>query len=225
MKKNNILWENTYNMDKKTISRKLPLLRDNLLQVVDQLNTNSSYDNVLFIFLLLTRFYGPLCLRELCQPDSMDLKTNWKVIKYLSVRVFANCFKFLLPSQKSDTYFEGNKVVILQTPHAADPYKYFVLYFNNRNRKFPSRRELWLTESGEQPTCAFFISKLRSFFLTSIAGQLMCAGGATFLAKSGIALHLIQAAGKWSSKAFHYYIWKSPILIHAMASCHSISTA
>ena len=55
----------------------------------------------------------------------------------------------------------------------------------------------------------FSLTQLCAFFLKSIGGQLMHAGGATALAEAGVALALIQAAGRWSSDTFSCYIWKN----------------
>jgi hypothetical protein len=66
---------------------------------------------------------------------------------------------------------------------------------------------------------------MRQFFPSSIAGQYMCAGGATALAEVGTAPHLIQAAGRWTSKMFNRYVQKNPFLFEALligrSSLHS----
>lgn len=179
----------------------------------------TDHDELLFIALLLTGFYGLLCLGELCQPDSIHLWDDCKTTKYLSTRIFHNRYKFLLPAHKTDAFFEGNKIVILKSAHQLDLHKWFTIYLQSRSKKFPLRRELWLTSAGKQPTQSFFISCLKRLFPSSIAGQSMRAGGVTFLAETGVAPHLIQVSGRWSSKTFQQYIRKNLILIHAMASC------
>jgi hypothetical protein len=60
------------------------------------------------------------------------------------------------------------------------------------------------------------MSRLRKFFPNEIAGQSLRSGGATSLAEAGADLATIQAAGRWSSKAFRIYIRKNPFLLHAI---------
>ena len=78
---------------------------------------------------------------------------------------------------------------------------------------------LFRLAAGTVPGRAFFISRLRQLFGNDVAGQSLRAGGATFLVARGVAPHLIQAAGRWSSGAFQIYIRKHPMLLnHLVAS-------
>ncbi len=79
---------------------------------------------------------------------------------------------------------------------------------------------LWLRANGNIPTRSFFIRKLHFFFDKEIGGQLMCAGGATFLAKKGTPPSLIQAHGCWSLDAFLIYIRKNPALLIDLITGH-----
>ena len=56
-----------------TVNRKTPLLHANLLFVIDSLVSNPSYDNILFVCLLLTGFYTLMHLGELVFPDKKNL--------------------------------------------------------------------------------------------------------------------------------------------------------
>jgi hypothetical protein len=71
----------------------------------------------------------------------------------------------------------------------------------------------WLKEDGSIPTRAWFLHRLCHFFPGNIAGQSLCAGGATALAKAGVPLHIIQAISAWSSDAFQIYIHCYPALL------------
>lgn len=118
------------------VNRKLPLSRDHLLQVINAANL-SIYDDLLFVALLLMGFYGLLRLGELCQPDNPLLRNNRKIVKYLSVRIFTTRFEFVLPTQKTDTYFEGNKVVILKTQSSSRPAQVFHTVFAPPKQEIP----------------------------------------------------------------------------------------
>jgi hypothetical protein len=65
-------------------------------------------------------------------------------------------------------------------------------------------------------THSWFIKKLWHFFLSDIAGQSMCAGGATSLAEAGVSPYIIQAMGCWAMDTFKIFIRKNPVLLQAM---------
>ena len=48
----------------------------------------------------------------------------------------------------------------------------------------------------------------------------MCASGVTALMEVGVALALIQAAGRWSSDTFNHYIQKNVFLFEALLISH-----
>ena len=125
---------------------------------------------------------------------------------------------------KADRFFEGNRLVILQTDTEADPFHRFVSYLHSRDSLFPALPHLWLREDGTPPTRAWFIKRLRLLFPADVSGHSLCAGGATALALTGVSNDLIQAAGCWSSQAFQGYIRKNPFLLHAPISGSSVES-
>jgi hypothetical protein len=76
-----------------------------------------------------------------------------------------------------------------------------------------------LKEDGTILTRAWFLHLLCRFFPGDVSGQSLCAEGATALAEAGIPPHIIQAIGRWSSKAFQIYICHHPTLL-ALLLCH-----
>ena len=54
------------------------------------------------------------------------------------------------------------------------------------------------------------------FFPSAIAGQSMCAGGATALAEAGVVPNLIQTVGGWTSETFNCYVHKNVFLFEAL---------
>lgn len=197
-------------------SRKRALTLDDIQLVIDRLSDSTSHNDTLFLAMLLTGFFALLRLGELTFPDDCHLQ-NWrKVSKRTSVSIMDDNYSFFLPAHKADKFFEGNKIVVMKRQIRHKPLLHFQSYLSSRDHLFPLASPLWLTEDGSVPTRSFFISHLRRFFSSDVAGQSMRAGGATFLAETGTPPSIIQAMGRWSSDAFLIYIRKSPAIIQAL---------
>ncbi|KIM81518.1 hypothetical protein PILCRDRAFT_787248, partial [Piloderma croceum F 1598] len=163
--------------------RKLPLTRNNLLEVFSSLGRSPSHDDLLFATQL---FVGTDCLMRLAEltwPDKVSLRDYRKVTMRHSVQHLDNAISFWLPGHKADQYFEGNRLFIRKT--SSEAYNLFKSYISSRDNCFRARPELWLRTNGTIPTRSWFIHRLRSFFPSSIGGQSMRASGATALAEAG----------------------------------------
>jgi hypothetical protein len=117
------------------------------------------------------------------------------VALHLSLEWLTNTFVFWLPAHNADTTFEGNHIIIKKIIGAPDPLPIMKSYITSRDRLFPLHAELWLLANGSVPTRAWFIHHLQAFFPSDIAGQSLCAGGATTLAEAGAPPQLIKGAG------------------------------
>jgi hypothetical protein len=199
------------------IKRKRALTLADLSYVLDNLSHSSQHDDLLFQSMLLTGFFALMRLGELSFPNDKKLR-NWKkVTKRSSVTISADQYEFFLPSHKADPFFEGNHVIVKkQQYNDINPLSVFAAYLHSRDTAFPLSSPLWITSKGTVPTQQFFITRIRRFFATDIAGQSMRAGGATSLAEHGVPPSLIQLIGRWKSDAFFIYIRKSPVLIQAL---------
>lgn len=203
--------------------RKRALTTDDLRLVVNHYKHSTSHDDLLFLAMLFTGFFGLLRLGELTFPDDTSLH-NWKkVTRRNTVTVSESQYEFLLPGHKADRYFEGNKIIIPARRFRHRPLHHFSQYLSSRDSLHPVASPLWLTESGSVPSRAFFITRLRLFFTKDVAGQSMRAGGATALAEHGVSPSIIQASGRWASEAFLVYIRKNPTLLQGFLS--SVSNA
>lgn len=198
-------------------SRKAPLRLDDLSLVVSSMPLPPSLDDLLFCAQLLTGFHGLLRLGELCVADQPALRNPRKLSLRHTVRVSPTSFSFALPGHKADRFFEGNQILVLNNPSRfPNPYDIFSQYLRARDSLFPYHPQLWIDSAGQSPQRRWFISRLRLFFPSSIAGQSMRAGGATALAIAGAPPHIIQAAGRWASDTFQIYIRKNPVLLQAL---------
>jgi len=197
-------------------TRKAPLTWEDLNTVAKLLTASSSYDERLFVAMLLAGFCALLRLAELVLPDTIALRNFAKVTLRSSCTLNNDHFSFWLPVHKSDALFEGNKIVVLKRQSLPDPWTSLRMYLEKRDARFPLHPYLWLTEAGQVPTRGWFIARLRKFFPPSISGHSMRAGGATAMAEEGAAPELIKAAGRWTSNSFERYIRKNPVLLHAL---------
>ena len=199
-----------------TTSRKRPVTRSELADITRQYPPSLSYDDNLFLAILLTGFHGLMRLGELTWPDNKQLWDYRKVIMRNTVQVHPKCFQFVLPGHKADRFFEGSLVIIQTTDCGDDPWAPFTKYLILRDRRFAFRAELWLKENGTIPTRAWFLRRLHHHLSGNIGGQSLRAGGATALAEAGIPPHIIQAIGRWSSDAFQIYIRRHPVFLAAL---------
>jgi hypothetical protein len=194
-------------------TRKRALTVDDLLLVVNHYRDSSTHDDLLFLAMILTGFFGLLRLGELTFPDDKSLQ-NWKkVTRRNTVVMRQDRYEFLLPGHKADRFFEGNKIIIPALRFNHRPLHHFEHYIKSRDTIHPVASPLWLTEAGTVPTRSFFINRLRLFFDDDVAGHSMRAGGATSLAEHGISPAIIQASGRWASDSFLVYIRKNPTLL------------
>jgi hypothetical protein len=196
--------------------RKRALTMDDLLRVVNHYSSSQSHNDLLFVSQLLTGFFALMRLGELTVSDDKSLIDHRKITSRTSVSVSDNDYRFFLPSHKADRTFEGNTVIIQRHHVSIDPLAIFKRYLSSCDRLFPFSTDLWLCANGSRPSRSFFIRRMRIFFTTDVAGQSMCAGGATSLAENGVPPNLIQAIGRWASSAFQIYIRKNPVLLQAL---------
>ena len=202
-------------------TRKRALTVDDLHVVVNHYTTSPTHDNLLFLAMIFTGFFGLLRLGELSFPDDTSLQ-NWKkVTRRNTVSIQPDRYEFLLPGHKADRFFEGNKIIIPALRFSHRPLHHFQHYITSRDTIHPVASPLWLTEAGTIPTRSFFINRLHLFFKNDVAGHSMRAGGATSLAEHGVSPAIIQASGRWASDAFLVYIRKNPTLLQGFL--HTVS--
>jgi len=196
--------------------RKAPLTATLLQSISTALLPSHDHDDMLFLSMLNTGFPGLLRLGEMAVNDSPKLRDFRKVVLRSSLKWVENDFEFLLPAQKTDSTFEGNRVHIAQIIGAPNPHPIMKRYLSSRDRLFPLHPQLWLRADGSSPTRSWFLQRLRQYCPAEIAGQSIRAGGATALAEAGAPTDLIRGAGRWSSNAFERYIRKNVIVLHAL---------
>ena len=198
------------------VRQKIPLTRDDLCHVHDALPQPLAHDNLLFLSLLFTGFFGLLRLGELVQSDSSSLRSSLKSSWRHSVVLSSSSYQFSIPRSKSDTRFEGDLIVIQTSRLHPDPLGLFVSYLASRDAQFPLFPYLWLKADRSAPRRSWFLHRLHSFFPRAVGGHSMRAGSATSLAAAGVPSSQIQAIGRWNSAAFERYIHRHPTLLQAV---------
>lgn len=198
------------------VKRKRPLSTAEIDVVFRSFGDSPTHDDILFMAMITTGFYGLLRLGELTMPDSVKLRNYRKISMRRTVQLLGSHFSYFLPSHKADRFFEGNTIIIQKLTRTTDPYAAFTGYLRSRDRLFPLHPELWLRATGAVPTRSWFIRRLKQYFPKDVAGQSLRAGGATSLAEAGVLPAVIQAAGRWASNTFQIYIRKNPVLLQAL---------
>ena len=133
-----------------------------------------------------------------------------------------SAYTFWLPCHKSDTVFEGNRILCRQIRDGPDPLPIMRRYIVLDDRLFPLHPQLWLRGNGSTPIRSWWMGRFRVFFRNrKLSGQSMRAGGATALAEGGAVPDLIMGSGRWSSQAWTRYVRRNPVLLHALILARS----
>ena len=185
------------------VSRKHALTLDNLYIILACYQLSTLHNDLLFLSMCLMAFFGLMRLSELTFPTDEALHDWRKVTCRSSVSVTPDHYGFFLPAHKADRFFKGNHVLIWGECFGFPTRHVFLHYLSSCDHLFASASPLWLMASGAIPSHSFFLGCLQALIPdSSIGGQSLRAGGATALAESGAAPHIIQAAGRWASETF-----------------------
>lgn len=197
-----------------------PLAIEHIIRVAESLGNNPSFDDSLFLMILLCAFFGIHRLGELVDHDKPSLQDSNKTIKRLSVKFYENneCLSYWLPKHKADILFARSEVIIKAFHESFDPVPFIIKYISSRDHRFPLHFQLFLTSTGVSPTRGWFMHHLKVHFNGNIGGHSPCTGSMTYLAMLGWARELIQRASWWRSEAFEMYVRKNPVLLQAFIS-------
>ena len=139
--------------------RKRPLTSQDLF-ILHSHFSSSSFDDNLFLAMLLTGFNALLRVGEMTWPDSPGRCSSLKLTLRHTCEVTPTSFSFRLPYHKGDRFFDGNTILVERKDSVFSAYSFFVSYLHDRNSHFPAHSELWLTSSGKFPTYSWFVSRL-----------------------------------------------------------------
>jgi hypothetical protein len=190
----------------RSASRKQPILRDDLLQVLQVLQHPLTHDDLLWITQLHCGFYALLRLGELVSPHEIALRDFSKLSLRTSVCISDTNFSFLLQRDKTDIQYERNRELIQHLLVSSDPLPLFQHYLASRDLRFPLNPYLWVRYDGCPPTWSWLIHRPRLFFPSNVSGH---SSGATSLAAAGVSPDQIHAIGQWRSGTWERYVRKT----------------
>ena len=192
-----------------------PLSCTHLLHAINSFVRPFAYDDLCWLAQLLCGFFGLLQLGELLWSTSGDGYTH--LSSRSSVSFDGSSFSFVIQSQKSDLFHEGDTIWITQSLLPDDPYSLFAQYLTFHDASFPLHPLLWVHADGSVPTRTWFLAQFRSVFPDpSLGGHSLHAGGVTSLATAGVPPSQIQAIGGWSSSVWQHYVRKHPVLLQTL---------
>lgn len=127
------------------VVRKQPITFDDLERVSIIYRARTEIDNRLFLALFTMGFFGLLRLGEMMDANDPCLINHHKTIRRDSVTVDDNSISFILPSSKTDKFFQGNQVLLRCNGCHNDPVTAFSTYLHQCDVAFPTTLWLWLT--------------------------------------------------------------------------------
>lgn len=192
------------------VHRKLPLRLSHLQSFLHIARKTRTFDDLLFVVILSCAFYGCHRIGELVINNDKSLFDWRKIIKRSSLHFNSHRrTQYTLPYHKADRLFRGSNIFFIHQD-VADPTSLLREYIQWRDSIHHARPALFMREDGSHPTRSWFESKLFTIVDRSFGGQSARAGGATFYASLGLSEDVIQALGRWSSKAWKDYIRDNP---------------
>ena len=135
--RNSLLVRRTYQgcmrMKGRATTRKRALTATDIHLVIDHYRDTTHHDDLLFVAMLLTGFFGLLRLGEMTFPDDPTLHNYKKVTRRSTVRLQDTLYEFTLPGHKADRFFEGNKIIIPARRFTLLPLHHFSAYLRSRD--------------------------------------------------------------------------------------------
>jgi hypothetical protein len=139
-------------MHGRPIQCKEPITFPQLNVLAVHYSSSTSYDDSLFLALILCGFFSLLRLGELTGSHDTRLVDRRKTIRRDSILQSAEYVSFILPASKTDHFFAGNRVLLQTSQHANNPVSALSTYLRLRDARFPNDEWLWLTSAGSPPT-------------------------------------------------------------------------
>jgi hypothetical protein len=193
------------------VKRKLPLRIAHLQAFLEVATRTKHYDDFLFAVILACCFYGCHRTGELILNNDSSLRDWRKIIKRASLYFHSGRAGYHLPYHKGDRFFRGTDV-LFTSQQIANPVTLLQDYTKRRDAIHGARAALFIRENGSHPTRSWFETKFFAILNRSFGGHSPRAGGATFYASLGLSEDVIQALGRWSSKAWKIYIRDNPTI-------------
>ncbi|KAG1779491.1 hypothetical protein EV702DRAFT_966185, partial [Suillus placidus] len=153
----------------KPVNHKWPLSLDDLIFVIDTFASSNTYDDILFVTMLITSFNTLQRLGELVWPDALKHQSYQKIPLHHILKITNNSASYTFPYQKNSSLGSGCVILLLAEDGACiNPLVTLNQYVSVCNQQFPHHPQIWLTAWGITPTRAWFMRYLCRFFLPAI---------------------------------------------------------
>jgi len=190
---------------------KSPLRLCHLETFLKVAQNSRSYNDLLFITILSCCFYACHWSGELIQKNSAKLPDWHKIIKWGSLTFEQGQAQYYLPYHKVDPFYCGTDI-LFTSQEITDPVSLLCEYTFLCDRHHGACAALFIQEDGHYPSQSWFDAKFFLILGHNYGGHSPCAGGATFFASLGLSKDVIQAIGRWSSRAWKIYIRDNPLV-------------
>ncbi len=127
----------------KPVCRKEALPLSAVIKAIDNLPHHPLHDDLLFVAMLATGFYGLLRLGEMVAPDSRRLRNSTKFTSRFSAEFVREGFSFELRSHKTDQFFEGARIII-PPRRVGNPLPILQRYLISQDKHFNFDPFLWM---------------------------------------------------------------------------------
>ncbi len=115
------------------VTQKRALTISDLHVLLTFYKTLTFHDDLLFLSLFLTAFFGLMWLGELVFSDDKTLRDWRKITRRSSVIVAPGHYEFTLPAHKADRFFEGNRILICGKRFGFQTQLFFTSYLHSQD--------------------------------------------------------------------------------------------
>ena len=199
-------------------TKKAELISRLHLQQLSNTLSYNIYDNLLFLAIAFSSFYGLARLGELIQSNSSSA-VNTLYIDNITIHTDSNppCILIYLPIAKTRNSAFPDVLIIHKSFDELCPFRILLLYLKARLSLNLTHdpKYLFCHADGSLATKQWFLNKLNAISMHHLTGHGFRAGGTTELICRGLPPYIVQMIGRWSSDAFEEYIRRHPLVMNA----------
>jgi len=191
-------------------TKKAELITHIHLQHMISILNQQQYEDLLFLAIAFSAFYGLARLGELIQANSF-VTANTLFID--NVKIYPDstppCILISLPLAKTRNTAYSDTLIIHQSSDNLCPMKILLSYLKVRLalNLTQDMRYLFCHIDGTLANKHWFLKKLNELFSNKhLVGHGFRAGGTTELILRGLPPHIVQMTGRWTSNTFEEYI-------------------
>lgn len=152
------------------VRRKELVLLETIVKAIERADLND-YNQLPLVTMITTGLFGLLRSGELCWPNEERAQSFTKIVFRSGVSQGADWFGLKLKFVKNDRFYQGSDVFVRARKDCADSVEIFPRYLDARDARHQAHPSLFLLESGEIPTRAWFIPSMKLALGDKISGH------------------------------------------------------